>query len=72
LLSIYVHGTLLGPEGSGICSRFRPDSPQGDRPDGPSEPDEPLRIREVGAGRRWGRPYLENCTVDASIFDICG
>ncbi len=44
---------------------------------GPSDMDEPPRTvlnqhREAGTGRRWDRPYLENCTVDASIFDFYG
>lgn len=52
-------GTLLGPEGSdeSLMSSIGPTL---------------VANRRLCAGRRggvgWVRPYLENCTVDASIF----
>ena len=69
-------GTLLGPEGSG--NRTSGPWPQGPVVD-PTSMNHP-RMR-AGVGTRWVcRPYVENCTVDASIFgrtfgcvlQICG
>src|SRR6185437_4665783 len=46
-------GTLLGPEGTGLRGAVF------------SDRDGPPRVRRVLSR---GRPYLENCTVDASIY----
>jgi hypothetical protein len=58
-------GALLGPEGSNVFPFdvfFGPILVSNRRRD----------LCRSGAGRRselgWVRPYLENCTVDASIF----
>jgi hypothetical protein len=61
--------TLLGPEGSGVMltsGRYLlARTPVAC---------EPLRLQPLGAGwgrrrvQRWGRPYVENYTVDASIL----
>jgi hypothetical protein len=69
-----VLGALLGPEGPGTSStpqRRRPHLVMPDtgpfRADRPS--DEPLAFRRAGTEPGVDlRPYLENCTVDASIF----
>jgi hypothetical protein len=50
-------GTLLGPEGTGLALGFFFHGP--------------LPVSAGVRGRGWCCPYLENCTVDASIFDIC-
>ena len=54
-------GTLLSPEGSSLCARH---SLLGHPP--PND----LLLHERVRGDRGNavRPYLENCTVDASIF----
>jgi len=46
-------GTLLGPEGTGLRGAVF------------SDRDGPPRLRRVLSR---GRPYLENCIVDASIY----
>ncbi len=52
--------TLLGPEGPDVL----------DRKVGPDEPLD-LFLFAGAAGRRGGyRPYFENYTVDASIFEM--
>ncbi len=56
-------GTLLGPEGSGM----QPPSGSG-KPVRTSPLDEPPRLRQAPSSVRC-RPYLENYTVDASIFE---
>ena len=68
-------GTLLGPEGTGrllVAHALL----AGRSPHGPLLVDEPLSAPSGGGGRRdvveRVRPLLENCTVDASIFSICG
>src|SRR5215472_6404536 len=54
-------GTLLGPEGTGALRGG------GWSSRGPAFPLCPPFFRGVGAGGR-ARPFLENCTVDASIY----
>jgi hypothetical protein len=55
-----IPGTLLGPEGS--SDRFSPGHSSRELPNG--------RTRPPGqrGSEEWRRPYLENYTVDASIF----
>ena len=61
-------GTLLGPEGPGAAHLQGSTRHIAATSCGPSPP---LNHPSMRAGRRQGigtRPYLENCTVDASIF----
>ena len=79
-------GTLLGPEGTGGSPLGTSDSRSSPLRGGPRVRDSTLRrtagpsfrTRAVG-GHRYAtipgldsRPYLENCTVDASIKILCG
>jgi hypothetical protein len=50
-------GTLLGPEGTGLPDLTRTDTPA----------NRSSTSCRRGSGAE-SRPYLENCTVDASIF----
>src|SRR4249919_3257074 len=70
-------GTLLGPEGSGESSSLRPfHSARAGRgrlgEGGPTRVERPrvLEVRDDQRDRH--HPFLENCTVDASINILCG
>src|SRR5665647_2707744 len=49
-------------------AQMRPTTRRSHRHVGPSSPDEPPRDARQAPAGRGARPYLENCTVDASIF----
>ncbi len=66
----WTSGTLLGPEGTGASLYLGPGPLGGSGASGHVDRRNRSLVR-VGTGCAWHRPYLENCTVDASIFKVC-